>query len=287
MHLIKRINTFVQQKMESAIPLSINLSGVLLLLSLGLRHGLDPDHIAIIDGMTLRYNHLKSPFAKWIGTLFAIGHGFIVTLIAILFSLFTFSFIVPHWLKFIVEWIPIALLLFIGVLNLLNLLHQKTNTLIGWRTKLIPKKLKNSTNPLSIVLIGILFGLVFDTATQAAAWGFIAAEHGGVLTALLMGLIFSLGMIVTDTIDSRILHFMISKTDNQSLITHYRKTIGWAIVLLSFLMAIYKTILILVPGFTLNDNMNLYVGLSLVLLLCLLYLFLIFKKSKYPAIHVK
>ncbi len=33
----------------------MELSGILLMLMLGLRHGFDPDHIAIIDGVSVRY----------------------------------------------------------------------------------------------------------------------------------------------------------------------------------------------------------------------------------------
>ncbi len=50
---------------------------------LGLRHGLDPDHIACIDGLTwstLEHNHKLAP---WVGTLFALGHGLPVTGIAV------------------------------------------------------------------------------------------------------------------------------------------------------------------------------------------------------------
>jgi high-affinity nickel-transport protein len=45
---------------------------------LGLRHGFDPDHIAIIDGVSVRYAATKPLLAKWTGTLFAAGHGTVV-----------------------------------------------------------------------------------------------------------------------------------------------------------------------------------------------------------------
>ena len=35
--------------------ISFDINGLVLMLVLGLRHGLDPDHIAVIDGMTLRH----------------------------------------------------------------------------------------------------------------------------------------------------------------------------------------------------------------------------------------
>jgi high-affinity nickel-transport protein len=51
----------------------MELSGILLMFMLGLRHGFDPDHIAIIDGVSVRYAATKPLLAKWTGTLFAAG----------------------------------------------------------------------------------------------------------------------------------------------------------------------------------------------------------------------
>ena len=96
-------------------------------------------------------------------------------------------------------------------MNLKSLLSKNTYKAIGWRTKLIPKKLINSSSAFSIILIGILFATVFDTATQAAAWGYAASQQGGMIAAVLMGLIFSAGMIATDTIDGRILFSILNK----------------------------------------------------------------------------
>ena len=42
---------------------------------LGLRHGLDPDHIAIIDGFAFRAAEERPGLAPWVGTLFATGHS--------------------------------------------------------------------------------------------------------------------------------------------------------------------------------------------------------------------
>ena len=57
----------------------LSFSGLVLMFVLGLRHGLDPDHIACIDGLTWRALNHEHQHAHWIGTLFAIGHGLLVT----------------------------------------------------------------------------------------------------------------------------------------------------------------------------------------------------------------
>jgi nickel/cobalt transporter (NiCoT) family protein len=43
------------------------ISLIILVFVLGLRHGLDADHLACIDGLT-RYNwRMNSPIARWVG----------------------------------------------------------------------------------------------------------------------------------------------------------------------------------------------------------------------------
>lgn len=259
---------------------SLDFSGIVLMLALGLRHGLDPDHIAIIDGMTMKHSDSSSPFAKWVGTLFAIGHGLVVTIIAVLVSLLSNKIILPYWVANIAEWIPVFLLFLVGSMNLKSLLSKNTYKAIGWRTKLIPKKLINSSSAFSIILIGILFATVFDTATQAAAWGYAASQQGGMIAAVLMGIIFSAGMIATDTIDGRILFSILNKTSNKTLINNYRKWIGWSIVVMSFSVAGYKVICAFIPSIELSSFTNSLVGLVFMLFIAGIYGLTIYKNSK-------
>ena len=48
----------------------------------------------------------------------------------------------------------------------------------------------------------MLFGLGFDTSSQVATYALALTSGGGILLGLLIGLAFSLGMTVTDTLDS-------------------------------------------------------------------------------------
>src|SRR3954467_5884766 len=50
---------------------------------LGLKHGVDPDPLAAIDGLP-RFNAGRRPLlSRWSGLLFSAGHGVVVTTVAI------------------------------------------------------------------------------------------------------------------------------------------------------------------------------------------------------------
>jgi high-affinity nickel-transport protein len=266
--------------MENLISFSNNLSGMVLMLSLGLKHGIDPDHIAIIDGMTMKHNLQNSKWAIWVGTLFAIGHGLVFTVVAMFISQMSSVLNLPYWLTAIAEWIPILLLIMVGLLNLRSLLSKQPHEIIGWRTKLLPKKLITSSSPFAIILVGILFATVFDTTSQAAAWGYVSSQQGGIYLAASMGIIFTIGMIITDTIDNRILYSLLNKSKNPFFKNQYRLYLGWAIVIMAFLMAGYKITSILVPALSLSDRTITLIGFSFILIVLSAYILVLYKNSK-------
>lgn len=266
--------------MESLNLYSNSLSEMALILSLGLKHGLDADHIAIIDGMTMKHNLAKSKWAIWVGTLFAIGHGLVVTVVAMLMCQMRSTFHLPYWLTAIADWIPILLLIIIGTLNLRSLLSKQAYEVVAWRAKLLPKKLSTSSNPFAIILVGVLFAIVFDTTSQAAVWGYAASQQGGIYVAALMGIIFTIGMVITDTIDNRILYSLLNKSNNPLFIKQYRLQLGWAIVMMSFLMAGYKITSILVPALSLSDTTITLIGFSFVLMVLSAYILVLYKNYK-------
>ena len=90
---------------------------MLLVFVLGMRHGLDADHLVAIDGLT-RLNASANPWlARRCGALFSLGHGIIVMLTAVAVALFAQHFTLPPWLADLGVWLSIALLLALGVLN--------------------------------------------------------------------------------------------------------------------------------------------------------------------------
>ena len=135
----------------------MEFSGILLMLLLGLRHGFDPDHIAIIDGISVRLNSTKPLLAKWTGTLFAAGHGSVVTCIAVMIACFSHAWNFPKSVWDMLDWVPGIMLVLVGLLNLRGLTHNKSFKPSGIKTAFIPSKLKRSSHPLAIVFIGMLF----------------------------------------------------------------------------------------------------------------------------------
>lgn len=163
----------------------MEFSGLLLMFMLGLRHGFDPDHIAIIDGISVRLSDSNPRLAKWTGTLFAIGHSSVVTAIAIMISCFSHSWNFSSNVWKALCWVPGTALIIVGLMNLRMLLKKSTYRPHGLKIMFIPKTLRNSSNPFAIVLIGLLFAMVFDTNTQAAAWAYTASSQLSVFSALM------------------------------------------------------------------------------------------------------
>ena len=263
----------------------MEFSGMLLMFMLGLRHGFDPDHIALIDGVSVRYTVAKSSLAKWTGTLFALGHGAVVTSIAVMLSRFSHAWNFPAAVWNVLDWVPGLLLLAVGLMNMRMLLAKKRYRPTGLKTFFIPAKLKASSHPLAVVAIGILFAMVFDTNTQAAAWAYAATSQLSTVTALFLGLSFSIGMIITDTLDSRILYQLMLQSVTNDSVLQYRRRIGWIIVFISFITGGYKLFQNLMPSKALSDRTLTLVGISFFILLSLFYAYVWFTASHQSKKH--
>lgn len=213
----------------------IELSALWLVFVLGLRHGLDPDHVAVIDNIVFRTVEARPRIALWTGTLFALGHSLAVASVAIGVSLAADAFALPAWSAPMIDVAVIGLLLIVGTRNLHALCTQTRYAPIGWRSGLVPKRLRTSTHPLAVIAIGAVFGLVFDTATQAAAWGAAATAKGGTTAALAIAASFAIGMMLADTLDSQIVGRLLRAGGRATATAQrYRRAVGWVVVALSF-----------------------------------------------------
>ena len=98
---------------------------------LGAKHGLDADHLATIDGLT-RYNLRFAPArARWCGSLFSLGHGAIVMLIALGVGLVSTKWHVPVWMEDLGTWISIGFLTLLGILNLRAVLMAPAGDMVA------------------------------------------------------------------------------------------------------------------------------------------------------------
>lgn len=209
-------------------------SGLALFFVLGLRHGVEPDHIAAIDGMTLRALDHHEPHAPWTGSLFALGHGAAIAVLALAVSLIATTFTLPPLLVAITDWLPIVLLAMLGAWNLRALLAPGLYRPSSVRMRLIPAALRQRTDVWSTVAIGLLFALVIDTLAHVSAWSVFATHRGGWTAGLVAGLLFSGGMLIASTADSQLISRVLRSAGSEAAASKLRRAIGWFVVLLSF-----------------------------------------------------
>lgn len=213
---------------------TLPLSGLALFFVLGLRHGVEPDHIAAIDGMTLRALDHHEPHAPWTGSLFALGHGAAVAVLALAVSLLAATFTMPPLLVEITEWLPLLLLAALGAWNLRALLAPGAYRPSSVRMRLLPAALRERTDLWSTIAIGLLFALVIDTLAHVSAWSVFATHRGGWFAGVLAGLLFSVGMLVASTASSQLLCRVLGSARTEEMTMRFRRAIGWFVVILSF-----------------------------------------------------
>lgn len=154
-----------------------------LAVALGLRHGVDPDHLAVIDGLS----RLRP--SRWNGVLFAVGHGLLVTLLAVGIGGLLARTVGPY-----APW----LLILLGGINLWRLRKPAQHHNRGF------SRIARS----SPLLLGILFGAGFETASQLSAL-VLAAD----INPWILGFMFSAGMMLVDGTDG----YLASRTQSQAI----------------------------------------------------------------------
>ena len=141
--------------------------------ALGMRHGTDPDHLTAIDGLSRIRPRATN------GLLFAIGHGLVVTMLAV-----GAGKLLADRVAFIGPW----LLILIGFINLAKL-PQKAPSGVAE---------EKSTRPIVVqpFLLGMLLAAGVESASQLSAL-FLA----GAMNPWLLGSVFTVGMVLVDGFD--------------------------------------------------------------------------------------
>lgn len=208
---------------------------------LGLRHGADPDHLAAIDNVT-RNSYERTPIlSRFVGTMFASGHSVMILSISALVG-FVGARFASHGalLELIGTWVSIAVLVLIGILNVRQLIDGTyTDGIRGAKTRLLPRRLREGTSAWLALPIGLLFGLGFETSSQIASYAIVVGSDRGPLPAVIIGAMFCLGMLVTDTLDSVIVHRLIAYRGDR-LPRVMRVWLG-SVTALAFAVAGYET----------------------------------------------
>jgi len=210
---------------------------LVLVFVLGIKHGFDADHLATIDGLTRFNARANPPLARRCGMLFSLGHGAVVVVIALAASTLIRQWQVSAWLEVTGAWISIGVLTVLGLVNLRALRTTKPDqvvALVGIKSRWLGG-LARSTKPGWIMLIGALFAFSFDTLSQAALFALTASKFGGWQHALVLGLLFTLGMLVTDGINGLWIARLIARADQMALVAS--RLLSFVISSLSLLIA--------------------------------------------------
>ncbi len=193
---------------------------ILIVFLLGLKHGMDPDHLATIDSLT-RFNAIAKPkLSRWSGFLFSLGHGLVVMLVAVVVGVVAKEWDVPGWMKDVGTWISIVFLCALGLVNLITVFKTQRNQVVktvGLKGRWLGR-LTETSHPLLIAFIGALFALSFDTISQTALFSLAASNLAGWIFSVILGLVFMLGMMTTDGINGWWVANLIKRADQAALI---------------------------------------------------------------------
>ena len=237
----------------------------LLVFVLGLKHGFDADHLATIDGLT-RFNSRKNPhLARYCGVLFSLGHGIVVVAIALAVRLLAHKWQTPEWLEVFGAWTSIAFLAALGLLNIRAVIRAHPAELVrpvGLKGRFLGR-LGHAATPGLVALVGALFALSFDTISQAALFALTATQFGGWQHALLLGLLFMTGMLVTDGINGLWISRLILRADQIALVAS--RVMSLVVASLSLLVAGFGLARLAWPALDAwSDGKELLFGLAVV-----------------------
>lgn len=177
--------------------------------ALGVRHAFDADHIAAIDNTTRRLTERGRP-ADTVGFWFSLGHSTIVVVLCILLTLGITaigtaltddSSALRTWTGIIGPTVSGVFLLIIAAINIASLRHRHGHA-GGPVLRMLGPLERAVDRPSRMYVVGLLFGLGFDTATEIgllALAGAATFEAVPWWAALTLPILFAAGMSAFDT----------------------------------------------------------------------------------------
>jgi nickel/cobalt transporter (NiCoT) family protein len=183
-----------------------------LLIALGMRHGMDPDHIAAIDGLTrLRCKAQAYWAARLTGLQFALGHSLTILLATAVF--YWQGVQLPAWLDSLGLWVSSAFLLWLAAANLRHCwrgnAHGHAHGAGGFAAWLL-----RAMGPLAHPMgVGFAFAISLDSLAQAGLMAAKGHELGGFGMVFLLAGCFGLGMLVADTCNGLLMHWLVRRSE--------------------------------------------------------------------------
>ena len=168
--------------MNPVPSLSELLALAVVALVLGMRHGVDADHLAAIDAMTRCNADARPALARRTGLWFSIGHGAVVLAVA-----FAVALSRPCVGRARLAASPSApgrrsrMLALLGTLNLVAWRRTAPGATVapaGWRSRLFEGALRACSRR-AVIGVGVLFAASFDTVSQAALMAATGAASQG------------------------------------------------------------------------------------------------------------
>jgi high-affinity nickel-transport protein len=171
-------------------------------------------------------------------------------------------------------WMSISFLLMLGAINLHAVLRTDPTQPVqpvGFKGRLLGG-LQRAGHPALIALVGALFAFSFDTMSQAALFALTAMQYGGWEHALALGLLFMLGMLLTDGINGLWISRLIRRADQTALIAS--RVMGLVVSGVSLMVAFFGIAKFVSPEVgAWSDGKELVFGLALVTIIALSFLF--------------
>ncbi|MFE0465186.1 HoxN/HupN/NixA family nickel/cobalt transporter [Kitasatospora sp. NPDC058965] len=250
--------------------------------TLGMRHAFDADHIAAIDNTTRKLMaDGKRPVS--VGFWFALGHSSIVVVLATLIAsgakavgALTNDDSSTHKVLGVVSTsVSGGFLYLIAALNVVSLVgiyrifkamkagqfdeHELEKHLDsrGFVNRILGRLTKSITRPGQMFLIGLLFGVGFDTATEVTLMvmaGSGAAAGLPWYAVLCLPLLFASGMSLFDTLDGTFMNFAYHWAfSNPARKVYYNLTITGLSIAVAFLIGTIELVGVLHDQLDLTD----------------------------------
>lgn len=202
-------------------------------LLLGLRHGIDWDHIAAISDITTSSDNKRE--SLYLGAMYAIGHGIVVILLGL--SAVTIGVRLPDWVDGFMEPFVGATLVFLGIYLAFSIIRHGKRVRLKSRWMLlftaavrvydyIEHKITHTHSHRHIqypenfgagtaFIVGVVHGIGAETPTQLLL--FIAATGaGGRIMGSFLVFTFVIGLIISNSLICVLSVFGIAKTKENS-----------------------------------------------------------------------